>query len=88
MATNPLRFYQGDTDFPSLETPEAPLADVVDQDSADVVDQDSVGEVEIGQPGSAEHERIEEAAEFEPTRPHYILPDAVSTEMFTFHMTQ
>ena len=79
-ATNPLRFYQGDTDFPSLETPEVPLADGVDEDSG--------GEVEIGQPGFAEHGRIEEAAEFEPARPHYILPDEVSTEMFTFHMTQ
>jgi hypothetical protein len=79
-ATNPLCFYQGDTDFPSLETPEVPHADDVDQDS--------VGEVEVGQPGFAEHGIIEEAAEFEPTRPHYILPNVVSTELFTFHMTQ
>ena len=79
-ATNPLRFYQGDTDFPSLETPEVPLADGVDKDSG--------GEVKIGQPGFAEHGRIEVAAEFEPARPHYILPDEVSTEMFTSHMTQ
>ena len=60
--TNPLCFYQEDTDFPSLETLEVPHTDDVDHNR--------VEEVEIGPPGFAEHGGTEEAAIFDPTRPH------------------
>jgi hypothetical protein len=55
---------------------------------ADDVDHNSVEEVEIGPAGRTEQGGTEDAAVLDPIRPHYIISDAVSMELFTFHMTQ